>query len=130
MCCVGFSIFNNIMDNALNKQHQKLFLCNLACFYAFLLFCFFFFGFFGKLLLNSMHHMCGFLRLLTSLCVYVVSRFFSKLLLVLGTRRSLVGPLRCVWSVVDGSLLLFCCFFYLRYSRYILYFTSFNRFSF
>lgn len=77
------------MDIALNKQHQKLFLCNLACSFAcllvdgvlflLLLLCFFgsvrfAFAFFfllivcrffrlDLLLLNSIHHVCGFLRL-------------------------------------------------------------------
>lgn len=115
-CVVSASRYST-MDNALNKQHQKLFLCNLACFFAFLFF-FFFSGFFGILLQNSMHHVCGFLRLLyISCCVCCISFFFhfffsfacagNWALLVWTFLMCLVS---CGWLAI-----FFCLFVCLRY---------------
>lgn len=98
MWCVGFSIFNNIMDNALNKQHQKnifFFLCYLACFLPCFLFFLLFFGLFGILSLHSIHHVCGFLRLC---CAYFVLFLLRALLTSLFSVRPF-------WYVLSVGLL-------------------------
>lgn len=138
MCCVGFSIFSNIMDITLNKQHQKLFLYNLACFFPFFFFCFFFFlflfvsfGSFGMFLLNFAHHVCGFLLVFS--LVFAAYNVHTQIYLYDLVVRQLVLRISRLWlDLFFFSLLIYFAscgwIVMLFYSAFI--FTGFKSFFF